>query len=131
MTAASLSMRASDSILEHRESWARQITDALYAADPTLLERFGPAGRAKCLQDMVHCLEHLAPAVAMEDTSIFARYVIWVVKLLAVRAVDSGHVRRSLEATRSVLADRLESGEWACVRGCLQEGVASCPAPAS
>ena len=116
----------SDFILGHEEALAREITDALYAADPTLVERFGDAGRAKCLQDMRYCLEHLAPAVAMDDPSLFARYVRWLTSLLAARGVGSRDVRRSLEATRAVLGrQHLGPDEVAAVRRCLDVGLAS------
>jgi hypothetical protein len=117
--------RASDSILAREHELAREITDALYAGDPALRERFGEAGRAKCLQDMHYCLEHLAAAVAMDDPSLFARYVTWLEGLLAARHIGSGDVRRSLEATRTVLAERLRPDECAGALRCLQAGLAS------
>ena len=132
MNAAPTQTRASDSILAGEHELAREITDAIYAADPALLERFGEAGRAKCLQDMHYCLEHLAPAVAMDDASLFARYVTWLEGLLAARGIGSRDVRRSLEATGAVLGERLRPDESACALRCLQAGLASlsdAPAP--
>ena len=117
---------ASDFILGHEEALAREITDALYADDTTLVERFGAAGRAKCLQDIHHCLEHLAPAVALDDPPLFARYVRWLASLLAARGVGSEDVRRSLEATRAVLGQqRLRPDELAVLLRCVHAGLAS------
>ena len=125
MNASAVVTRASDSILGRKEELARALTDALYADDPALAERFGEAGRVKCLQDMHYCLEHLAPAVALNDSALFARYVLWLENLLAARGIGSGDVRRSLEATQRVLAQRLRPDEAACVLPCLQAGLAS------
>ena len=125
MNAITAEMRASESILDRKDELARGITDVLYADDPTLLERFGQAGRAKCLQDMHYCLEHLAPAVALDDPSLFTRYVLWLENLLAVRGVSSRDVRRSLEATQELLAERLRPDEAVCVLRCVQAGLAS------
>jgi hypothetical protein len=125
MNAAPAQMRASESILARKHELAREITDALYADDPALLERFGEAGRAKCLQDVHYCLEHLAPAVAMDDPPLFARYVTWLEGLLAARGIGSRDVRRSLEAMRAVLAERLRPDESAGALRCLQAGLAS------
>ena len=125
MNASAVEMRASDSILGRKEELAWGITDAMYADDPTLLERFGAAGHAKCLQDMHYCLEHLAPAVALDDPSLFARYVLWLENLLAARGISSRDVRRSLEAAQSLLAERLRPDEAVCVLVCLRAGVAS------
>lgn len=132
MNATPARMRASDSILARKDELARDITDALYADDPALLERFGEVGRAKCMQDMHYCLEHLAPAVAMDDPPLFARYVTWLEGLLAARGIGSRDVRRSLEATRAVLAERLRADESADALRCLRAGLASlsdAPAP--
>ncbi len=129
MNTAAIQMRASDSILARKDELAREITDALYADDPALLERFGEAGRAKCLQDMHYCLEHLAPAVAMDDPSIFERYVTWLEDLLAARGIGSQDVRRSLEATRAVLGERLDSDESAGALRCLRAGLTSLSDP--
>jgi MerR family transcriptional regulator, light-induced transcriptional regulator len=114
VTASAAEIGASESILGHRESLAREITDVLYAGDATLLPRFGEQGRAKCLQDMHYSLEHLAPAVALDDPPLFARYVTWLASLLAARGIDSRDVRRSLEATRAVLAERLRAALPRC-----------------
>lgn len=132
MNPASAETRASDSILAREDELAREITDALYADEPALLERFGEAGRAKCLEDMRYCLEHLAPAVAMDDPSLFARYVTWLEALLAARGIGSRDVRRSLEAACAVLAERLRPAESAGALRCLHAGLASvsdAPAP--
>lgn len=123
--------RASDSILAQKGELAREVTDALYADDPTLVERFGEAGRAKCLQDMHYCLEHLAPAIAMDDPPLFARYVTWLEGLLAARGIGSRDVRRSLEATRAVLAERLQPDESSAALRCLDAGVESLSVPSS
>ncbi len=117
--------RASESILARKEELAREITDALYADDPGLLERFGEAGRARCLEDMHYCLEHLAPAVAMDDPSLFARYVTWLEGLLAARGIGGRDVRRSLEATLAVLGERLGPDESTGALRCLQAGLTS------
>ncbi|MEO6525987.1 MAG: hypothetical protein ABIP93_05135 [Gemmatimonadaceae bacterium] len=110
---------------------AREITDVLYANEPALLERFGVAGRAKCLQDMHYCLEHLAPEVGMDDPSIFARYVTWLQGLLAARGIGSREVRRSLEATRAVLAQRIGPDESADALRCLELRLSSLSDPLS
>ncbi len=119
MTDSAVAVRASDAILARKQELAQRITDALYASDPTLHERFGDAGRAKCLQDMSYSLEHLAPAVALEDPTLFARYVLWLEQLLAARAVGSDDVRRSLEVTQEILGKELAPAETVFVRRCV------------
>lgn len=128
---ASVETRASASILDRKDELAGAITDVLYSRDPTLVTRYGEAGRVKCLQDMRYSLEHLAPAVALDDPSLFARYVIWLEGLLAARGVGSDDVRRSLQATQSALMDRLSPDEAARVLPSLQAGLAALSASAA
>ena len=116
-------VRASTSILDRKEELARDVTEALYAQDPTLIQRYGEAGRAKCHQDMHYTLEHLAPAVALDDPSIFASYVQWLESLLAARGIGSDDVRRSLEVTHRLLGARLHPDEAACALRSLQAGI--------
>lgn len=125
MDAGTKRLGASEYLLAHKETLARAITATLYADDESLLERFGEAGRVKCLQDIHYCLEHLAPAVALHDPSVFARYVSWLEALLAARGIDSRDVRLSLEATRTELAGRLAPEESTNVLQCIQAGLDS------
>ena len=125
MDAAAGGLRASDYILSHKETLARAITTTMYASDESLLKRFGEAGRLKCLQDMHYCLEHLAPAVALHDPAVFARYVSWLEALLAARGIGSRDVRLSLEAARSELGHRLPPEESMGVLDCIQAGLDS------
>lgn len=132
MSGPALAMRASELILSRLEELAHAVTDALYAEDPGLLARFGETGKARCLEDMRYCLEHLAPALALDDPSLFTRYVRWVESLLAARGIGSGDVRRSLEITERVIAERFQPDEAVSILRFLRAGVSSLadiPAP--
>ena len=74
--------RAGARLVGEKEGLARAITDALYRERPDLQAKYGDAGRAKCLQDMRYNLEHLAPAVALDDPPMFAGYARWLLGLL-------------------------------------------------
>ena len=125
MSDPTVAMRASELILTRKDELANAVTQVMYIKDPRLIERFGEAGRAKCLQDMRYCLEHLAHAVALEDPSLFTRYVGWVESLLAARKIGSGDVRRSLETMEHVIIGRFPPDETACILACLSAGVLS------
>lgn len=111
MASAGIAAIAADALLQRKEELARAITDALYAAMPELLQRHGERGRVKCLEDMRYNLEHLAPAVALEDDSLFVRYVTWLCDMLGARGVGTDEVRRSLELTRDVVQSRMQPAE--------------------
>jgi hypothetical protein len=117
--------RASESLLRFADELARATTDALYARRPDLMERWGERGRAKCLEDMRHNVEHLAPAVGLDDPSIFARYVRWLDDLLRARGIPSDDVRESLELMRDAVAARLPHDESARAAASIDAGLAT------
>ena len=128
---SSLETLASNSLLDRKGEFADAITEAMYRDDPSLVLRFGEAGRAKCRQDMHYSLEHLAPAVALDDPSLFSRYVRWLKDMLGARGVGSDDVRRSLEATERVVRERLPSDQAARVLPSIRAGLAVLSEPAA
>ena len=88
-------MTTADVLIAHKSSLAQAITDALYAERPQLLTQYGEIGRVRCLEDMHFNIEHLVPAVALGESQLFARYVVWLRDMLAremTAAPDSLHV---------------------------------------
>jgi hypothetical protein len=120
--------RAAESLATHREELARATTDALYVAMPGLLEKYGESGRAKCLQDMRHNVDHLASAVALEDPTLFERYVRWLDELLVARGVPTGEIRRSLQLMEEQARRRVSADEASVIGECLRAGIAVLPA---
>lgn len=116
---------ASATLLERKDELARAVTRALYAERPDLLERYGERGRRKCLQDMRYNLEHLAPAVALGEPALFARYVVWLRDMLAARGVPAVEIGRSLELTGRLVQEELAGDEAGVVQGILEAGLAA------
>jgi hypothetical protein len=100
-------MTASDALLDYKSIIARAITDAMYREKPELLERYGEVGRVRCLEDMHFNIEHIAPAVALDEPALFERYVVWLRDMLAARNVPADDVRRSLELTNDVVKQHI------------------------
>lgn len=96
---------AAERLIAERGSLAPAITDELYRRRPELLEKYGAVGRQRCLEDMNFNLEHLAPAVALEEPEMFIRYIRWVDDLLRARKVPSDELTLSLQITREQVAD--------------------------
>ena len=117
--------RATAFLLEEKEALAREVTARLYAAMPSLPEKYGERGRAKCLQDMRYNLEHLAPAVELEHPEMFAAYARWLDGLLRAYGVATDEVVRSLELMEAVVDERLPADEADAVRACLRAGLAA------
>ena len=112
--------RSAARLVSEKEDLARAITDALYRERPDLQAKYGDAGRAKCLQDMRYNLEHLAPAIALDDPSMFAGYARWLLGLLEARGIPGDEVARSLALTRAAIDARFPPEEAAAAGPALE-----------
>ena len=122
--AAGEGRRAAARLLEHTEAMARAVTERLYAERPELIDRHGERGREKTLQDMRYNIEHLSPAVDLEDAAMFATYVRWLNSVLASRGVASTHVTRCLELLAEEARPRLDDAEAGLVAAIIDAGLA-------
>jgi hypothetical protein len=112
-----------------KDTLAREITDALYGRMPELMGKYGEYGRRKCLEDMRHNLEHLAPAVELGRPDMFAGYVRWLDGLLRARNVSTAEVALSLELTEQRIRERFDAAEVDAVVPSLRAGLAVLPPP--
>jgi|SRR5690606_9000538 len=123
MAAKPLTEAASEALLASKEELARSITTELYQEMPELLEKYGERGRVRCHEDMLYNLEHLAPAVALDEPVLFARYVEWLRDMLAARGIPAGEVRRSLEITRDRVRTRFPADQAKLIAAVLEAGL--------
>lgn len=125
MAGSGVGERASEWLLDRKEELAGAVASALYVERPQLLERYGESGRQKCLQDMRYNLEHLAPAVALTEPRLFARYVVWLRDMLGARGVPSDEIRLALKLTERAVRDRIDGAEEEeAIVSVLREGLA-------
>lgn len=122
-TSDSVAARSAALLMRDREMLAQEVTAALYAESPDLLERHGERGRGKCLQDMVYNVEHLIPAVDLADGAMFARYVEWLDGLLRARNVATRDVIRCLELLRDRCVERYPAAESAAIADIIETGL--------
>jgi hypothetical protein len=116
--------RASQRLISDKEQLARAITRALYEALPELTEKYGEVGRQRCLEDMRYNLEHLAPAVELNNPPMFAAYVQWLEALLRARHVATSEVERSLELIEREIRARFPAEEAELIATCIRAGIA-------
>ena len=116
-------MSAADVLLAQKSSLAQAITDALYEERPQLLARYGETGRVRCLEDMHFNIEHLVPAVALGESQLFARYVVWLRDMLGARNVPVDDVRRSLQLTAEVVQQHLPPSDAQRVVDIVNAGI--------
>lgn len=123
MAQTTIGEQAAEVILERLGSMATAVTNALYAEMPELLERYGPTGRQRCLEDMHHNFEHLAAAVGLDSPGVFATYVRWVDSLLLARNVPTRELVRCLELMDEQLRGALAAEEAEVAGRCIGAGL--------
>jgi hypothetical protein len=110
-------------LLGEKDTLSLEIADALYAERPELMDRYGAAGRERCREDLRFNLEHLAPAVALDEPALFAGYVTWLAGLLSARRIPGEEIARSLALTGEAIARRFPPDEAAAAQGVLAAGL--------
>lgn len=103
---------------------AEDLVRRQFAANPELGQRYGPAGREKCLQDANYHLSYLADALNAGDPSLFASYATWARVMLGKRGIAAEDLARHLELTRAVIGERLAGAGAAQALEYLDAGLA-------
>ena len=116
--------RAGERLVAMKEELATSLTERLYADMPALTDKYGETGRVRCHEDMRFTVEHLAPAVALSDPSLFSGYVRWLDELLRARNVDTAEVVRTLELLEALVAELLPADEALLAVPCVRAGLA-------
>lgn len=108
-----------------RKPCASYVTDAIYAKYGDALARFGAHGRQVCHQDVLHHLDYLASALALDSPAPFVQYALWLRDVLGGRGVPVAHLDYSLELMASFLGDKLADESGARLRKTLDSARAS------
>ena len=89
---------------------AGAVVDEQYRRCPELETRYGPCGRAKCVQDTAYHLRFLAASVEFGQTKVFEDYVAWAVRMMAAHRVAPQDAVENLRLIAAILRDRLPPG---------------------
>ncbi|MBV9774620.1 MAG: hypothetical protein JO040_11755 [Gemmatimonadetes bacterium] len=127
MTVQTPESRAAGTLLEQKEAIARAVTDTLYRERPYLMERYGQRGWDRTLEDMHFNVEHLIPAVDLQEPGMFAGYVRWLDGLLRARNVPTREVVRCLELLEDESRSRMDDEAAESVATILHAGLAALP----
>jgi hypothetical protein len=55
-----------------------RVTEKIYENDPSLMDRYGDKGRAKCIEDNHHHFKHLETAYELDNEEFFTDYALWL-----------------------------------------------------
>jgi methanogenic corrinoid protein MtbC1 len=107
MTCDTDKIAAADAIVAGKKAIAEQVVSRQYAENPSLLARFGPQGRERCLEDVIFHLAFLTPALRFDEPEIFFDYAAWLKSMLGARGVTVDHIKRNFELLSAVLRSEL------------------------
>ncbi|HET7813333.1 MAG TPA: cobalamin-dependent protein [Candidatus Baltobacteraceae bacterium] len=93
-------------LLANRPAIAEKLVEREFAARAHLYERFGPAGRVRCLEDAQLHIEYLAEALRAASVAMFCDYVSWADTLLVRRGIPSEHLAAHLRELAHVVRER-------------------------
>ncbi len=108
------------------EELATAVADRHFAAFPEVLERFGDAGRIRCLEDARFHLRFLATALDTHSDAMFLDYVAWTKVVLARRNVPASDLAANLGILAITLIDLLGPSGDEAVRT-IQSALAQLP----
>lgn len=117
MTAGVDHLQVSRLIDERRRALAEVITEYHYRAHPELAQRYGAAGRARCVQDNEYHLAYLSDAIAAALPMLFTDYIAWTKVMLASRGILVEDLTENLQFMRDALASGLpaDAGQLAII----------------
>ena len=122
--------RVAARLLGDRDAIAAAVSSRLYAERPAMLEQYGESGRAKCMQDMRHNIEHLAPAVELERPALFEQYVVWLHELLLAHGVATVDIERGLRLLDAEVRERYGARDGMTISSVINAGLMYLRAPA-
>lgn len=98
---------AAEALRTQQASLAQSLVERQFALSPQLAERYGAAGRIKCLEDANFHLSFLAEAVDLGHPEMFADYIAWVQVMLAARGIPPADLVAYLTLLCDVLREAL------------------------
>lgn len=114
-------------LMHGRQALAEACVDRQYANAPELQERYGEAGRAKCVQDTAFHLSYLASSVGTNSVELFADYVAWAKVVMNAYRVRTEDIVTNLVYLGRVLEERLPGESGALANEFLQVGLQRLP----
>jgi hypothetical protein len=105
-TEAGLTQDMEDVLLAEALDLAQAVVSRMEAEHPETLGRYGPEGRAHCVEDTVLHVQHLAAALSAQDATEFRSYRSWLGNLLRARGIPEHLVDLNLRALQDEIRHR-------------------------
>ena len=102
-----LNQQVGEALNLRRAALAAQMVAREFARQPELEQRYGLAGRDRCLEDAGYHLAYLAQAIVADSVALFGDYVGWVKVMLAKRGIPAADLVGLLETMKESLQQEL------------------------
>lgn len=123
--------RFSADLLERSASGYAGFAAALmFERDPGMAEREGSGASAAWRSHLTQRVLELAAALSAGEPQLFTGRVLWSRKAFRAQALDEADIRRSIQALRDVLAERLPKPALDAPLACLDAALQVLAAPA-
>lgn len=86
-----------------------RVTEKIYEKDPTLIDRYGDKGRAKCIEDNHHHFKHLETAFELNNSIFFTDYAVWLNGILQKFGMSTELLMDNFDFIIEVLRDELQN----------------------
>jgi hypothetical protein len=87
-----------------------RVTEKIYENDPTLIDRYGDKGRAKCIEDNHHHFKHLETAYELDNSTFFTDYAVWLDGILQKFGMSTELLKQNFSYIIEVL-EELQTSE--------------------
>ncbi|PSL40783.1 hypothetical protein B0H99_104245 [Planomicrobium soli] len=106
-----------------KQQIAKETRESIYAAHPSLVERFGENGIVHTEKDNIHHLDHLETAYSLKQPSLFLDYTKWLQTVLESRNVGTHLIIDNFERLIAILPGKVKLEEEEFMILCLKEAI--------
>lgn len=107
----------------NKEALLDNIVEEIFAAYPSLYERYGENGKKRTREDNQHHLDYLQIAYEAGEPKLFVDYTIWLHELLSARGMNEKIIIDNYERLNLLLEDYMEEEQYLFFKACLEEGI--------
>lgn len=122
--------RVADTLSSRRSELALRVAEKHLAQNPRFIERFGAAGRARCIEDAEFHLQYLSHSLRFATPALFTSYTQWTRQVLERRGIVWSDLQKNLELLRNELAAELDEEDAKPVREYIDAALDADPADA-
>ena len=120
--------RVAENLSARRAELAVRVADKHLQKHPEFLQRFGEAGRVRCVEDAEFHVQYLSQALRFATPALFTSYTQWARQMLEKRRIAWRDLQANLEMLRDELARDLDADDARLVHQYIEAALKAGPA---